>query len=586
MSTTAQAGRASSRPAAGARPARFSELDALRGLAAVSILILHAYQNSRTLDRYVDRPATSGYVYGDHYVVRNFIINLDYGLGVFFALSGFVVFLPFAKAIIEGRRHMGAREFMTRRVFRIMPLYIFAIVVVWNSRYSGADGQIGDLIRHLTFTQIYNNDQIFYTIGPAWSLAVEMHYYVLTALLILTLTPLGRGLRSRRMRIALVAAIPAVFAVSSIGYKLWAYYVEHLTLDNQLGHHSYTVFYSALARGDGFAFGMLLAVIFVAVRDRRPSGPWMARALTALAVVPFLGMVAVRGDRPSDPAFVALFYYSWIGLGTTLIMAAIVFSKSEWFSMRLLRARWLQFLGVVSYSLYIWHEPLMRSLQKHNVLVFDQTATWPLATAALLMSCLFLAWASYHLIEVPGQALRRLLQVSRTRQPRRLTRSGELRVRRGTEVAALPALSDESGNPVDLAALADGRPLVAFLHPGDHEDAARRGCVAEARAYRDSAFVFDALGVKVVGVSARPPDEQKAFRERWDLPFPMLSDTGGAFTTAAGVPVWRDDADGVFPERVTLIIDRFGAIQDALGAEIPPRTRPSLAAVRSEALLV
>src|SRR4051794_1855068 len=95
---------AAAQPPPGTRSPRYTELDALRGAAAVSIVALHAYQNSRTIE---------GYAYGDNYVVRNLIINLDFGLGVFFALSGFVVFLPFAKALIDGRPHMGVREFTT-----------------------------------------------------------------------------------------------------------------------------------------------------------------------------------------------------------------------------------------------------------------------------------------------------------------------------------------------------------------------------------------------------------------------------------------------------------------------------------------
>jgi peptidoglycan/LPS O-acetylase OafA/YrhL/peroxiredoxin len=560
------------------RPPRFSELDALRGLAAVSIVALHSYQDSRTLN---------GYAFGGLPWLQNIIVNLDFGLGVFFALSGFVVFLPFAKAIIEGRPHMGVKEFAIRRVFRILPLYFVAILVVWNSRYYGAPGQIADLVRHLTFTQIYHNTKIFYTIGPAWSLAVEMHYYVLTGVLVWALTKLARRVQSRRRRIVLVAAFPAVLAVGSIFYKAWAFYIAHYGLDNFQGPKHYTVYYSALARADGFAFGMLLAVGLVVIGKWRPKGPWLARTLTVVAIVPFLYMVANRGDRPGDPHFVSLFYYSWVGLGTTLIMTATVLSKPEWPTMRWMRSKSLQFMGMVSYSLYLWHEPLMISLEKHHILVFKDQAVWPLSCLALITMGLFVAWLSYHLIEVPGQRLRRLLQIHRTRPPKRIWRSGELQVRRGTEVSTLPALRDEDGAAVDLAALAGGRPLVAFLHPGDHGNGTgvRPSCVTEARAFRESAFVFEALGVRVVGVSAQPPESQRAFREREDLPFAMLCDPGGLFTAAAGVPVWRDDGDGVFPERVALIVDGFGAIQDVLGAEIPPPARPSIAAARSEALL-
>jgi peroxiredoxin len=255
--------------------------------------------------------------------------------------------------------------------------------------------------------------------------------------------------------------------------------------------------------------------------------------------------------------------------------------------MRLLRARPLQFMGLVSYSLYLWHEPLMLSLQKHHILYFKDPVAWPLSVAALIAIGLFVAWLSYHLIEVPGQNLRRLLQIHRPRSAKRSWRSGELEVRRGTELSTLPSLRAEDGSVVELGALfAGGRPLVAFVHPGNHDEGGlRTGCVTEARAYAESAFVFDALGVDVVGVSSQPPEAQRAFSEREQLPFPMLSDAGGDFSAAAGVPLWRDDGGGVFPERVTLIIDRFGAIQEALSADIPPVARPGVAAARIEALL-
>src|SRR3954451_20582885 len=132
----------------------------------------------------------------------------------------------------------------------------------------------------------------------------------------------------------------------------------------------------------------------------------------------------------------------------------------------------------------------MIMLEKHHVLNFSNRVTWPLSTLALVAAGLVVAWVSYHLIEIPGQRLRHLLQIHRPRAPRRLRRTGEMAVRRGTEIASLPPLRDETGAAVELGALARGRPLVAFLHPGDHAGTLRTGCLTEARAFRDSAFVF------------------------------------------------------------------------------------------------
>jgi peptidoglycan/LPS O-acetylase OafA/YrhL len=498
-----------------------------------------------------------------------------------------VIFLPFAKAIIENRPHMGIKEYATRRIFRIVPLYFFAIILVWNSRFDGAPGQFADLLRHLTFTQIYNDKKIFYTIGPSWSLAVEVHYYVITGLLVWILTKIARRVSSRRRRIVLVAVVPAITAVLSLAYKAWAFYIRHDSLDNMVGIKHYTVYYSALARGDGFAFGMLLAVGFVAIGKWRAPSPWIPRLLTAVALLPFFAMVAVRGDRTTDPHLVSLYYYSWVGMGTTLIMAAVIISDRNWRWMRIMRSVPLQFLGTISYSLYLWHEPIMIALERHHILQFKDHRAWPLCCAATLAVSITAGWASYHLIEMPGLRLRKMLHVSRPAIAARLWRTGELSVRRGTELARLPALHDEHGMPVDLASLAGGRAVVAFLHPGEYGPSRHprlAGCLAEARAFRDSAFLFKALGVQVVGVTTQPPSALRELRQREQLPFPMLSDQGGRFASAAGVPVWHDDAGSVFADRVTLIIDRRGTVQDTLGAHVPSLDRPALAAARSEAL--
>jgi peroxiredoxin len=332
---------------------------------------------------------------------------------------------------------------------------------------------------------------------------------------------------------------------------------------------------------------MLLAVIFVSIGKWRAPTPWIPRMLTIAALVPFFCMVAFRGDRPTDPAFVDLFYYSWIGLGTTLIMGAVVISNTQWRSLRIMRSVPLQFLGMVSYSLYLWHEPIMLALEKHHILVFKEHATWPLCSIALVIVSVFAAWISYHVIEIPGQRLRALLKVKRPTAPAELRRLGELSVRRGTELARLPALHDEDGAAVDLGLLSGGRPLVAFLHPGEYGNTRHprlAGCLAEARAFRDSAFVFKALGVQVVGVTTQPPSAMRELRHRERLPFPMLSDRDGRFATAAGVPVWQDDAGGVFADRVTLIVDGRGTVQDTLGAHVPSIERPAMAAARSEVL--
>jgi peptidoglycan/LPS O-acetylase OafA/YrhL/peroxiredoxin len=564
-------------PAKRVKYPRYPELDALRALAAVSIVALHAYQNSRG--------PTSGYAFGSNVVAQHLLINLDYGLGVFFALSGFVVFLPFARAIIEGRQHIGVKEYAIRRLFRIVPLYYVAIFVVWDSRFYGGPGQIADLVRHLTFTQVYNNGKIFYTIGPSWSLAVEMHFYVLTGFLIWGLTKLCRRVSSRGWRICLLCAPLVLVAVTSIAFKAWAWYGEHYGLDNFAGPKHYTIYYSALARADAFVFGMLLSVIVVVIGKWRPRGPWLPRLLALGGLATWFAMIPFRADRLDDSNFVDLFYYTFIGLGTAMVMAAIVLSNPDWRWMKILRSRPLQYLGMISFSLYLWHEPVMLWLEKHGLLVFKgDPAIWPLSCLATITVSIAVGSLSYRLVEAPGERLRKLLRIRRPPAAPVNRPAGELQLTAGTELSALPALRDETGAALDLRIFAAGRPMVAFVQPRQ-EDADQAECIAEARAFRDGHFLFDALGVTVVGVSAQPPTVQRHTREREGLPFPMLSDPDCSFASALGLPLWRDKDGALFPERVALVVDARGTIRALLGADIKPAARAAAAAARSEALL-
>ena len=56
------------------------------------------------------------------------------------------------------------------------------VLVVWALTNPSLPGHWQDLVLHLTFTHVYSDQYIFWTDGPAWSLAVEFHFYVLMAL--------------------------------------------------------------------------------------------------------------------------------------------------------------------------------------------------------------------------------------------------------------------------------------------------------------------------------------------------------------------------------------------------------------------
>jgi peroxiredoxin Q/BCP len=114
-------------------------------------------------------------------------------------------------------------------------------------------------------------------------------------------------------------------------------------------------------------------------------------------------------------------------------------------------------------------------------------------------------------------------------------------------IAAIPALAatievgspapvltatDQSGQKISLAdAYKSGYTLVYFYPKADTP-----GCTKQACSLRDSFAQLTEKGVKVYGVSHDTAESQKAFQEKYKLPFPLLADTDHALSTAFGVP--------------------------------------------------
>ena len=368
------------------RPGRFGELEAFRGIAAAAVVVFHAYQFTRD---------DSGYVYEGR-PIGEVLHQLDSAVAWFFVLSAFLLFLPVVRAAVEQTDRQAVRGFVVRRAIRILPLYWAATVIVWFLRTpSFSNARWRDLLEHMTFTQIYDLEHVFSLIGPAWSLAVEVHFYVLVALTIPLLHALCRRLPDRRGRLALVAGIVVALGVLSLLYKLWLYDVVGRPADD------FHLWFGFLAKLDNFALGMLLAVVFVA-RDGRTVGAGTAWALrlvgAALVVVSFVERVPGEFDL--------VFFHVLSAVAAALVIGSSVLAErgSRW--ERVLSARPLAILGLVSYGLYLWHEPLMIELNKRGWIISSDPGMFPWNAVALLAIGIAVAWVSYWVLEFPTGQLR------------------------------------------------------------------------------------------------------------------------------------------------------------------------------------
>ncbi|HWG85680.1 MAG TPA: acyltransferase [Deinococcales bacterium] len=387
------------RPAPGSGRARYTELEAFRGVAGALLIIYHAYQFSR------EGAGADTYLF-EGTPLHTVLIGLV-GTAWFFSLSGFLLFLPFARAGIEQMGQASARGFLIRRAIRIVPLYYTAILVVWTLRFFGHPDQWVDLLQHLTFTHVYDNRHIFYTIGPAWTLGVEASLWVLIALL----GPLLYRLCSRLswvQRVAVHGGVAIALFALSVSIKWWAANVAMIPRDN------YVFWYGVFSRGDSFFLGMLLAVIVAATGGAAVLSRPATILIRSLGVAIFLSAVLLRAGNEA----VDTFFHTFSGIAFTLVLASTVLAPAGGAWAASLRHPLLQFLGLISYSLFLWHEPLMIEFSKRGLLFSPEPEAFPRNAVLLLLTTVLVAALIHKVIEAPFLELRKIFdRRGRVRDP-------------------------------------------------------------------------------------------------------------------------------------------------------------------------
>lgn len=123
-------------------------------------------------------------------------------------------------------------------------------------------------------------------------------------------------------------------------------------------------------------------------------------------------------------------------------------------------------------------------------------------------------------------------------------------------------LHDENHQPINIASL-KGRFLILYFYPKDDTP----GCIKEACSFRDAFQDLVDAGAIVYGVSNDTPDSHAQFKEKYRLPFSLLSDTAGELRKLLGVP---SDLFGLLPGRVTYIFNPEGRLVEVFKSQLSP----------------
>lgn len=304
---------------------RVDSVDGLRALALLLVFAFHTWEF-----------AGSPYVPG-----ISTVISQNTRPDFFVVLTGFVLFLPFARDASRAGRFLPG-PYLRRRMRRIVLPYYAALLLavllpqtlVVLVRAVGMDASwqplpsAGDTLTHVTFTHMFFPEYWAGINGSLWTMSLEMQLYLLFPLLILTWRRFGiKGLSW-----ALTA---------SIAYRLFV----GLIVDERGFPVEFLVAATGLGRLMEFLAGMVAALLVFRWRDRLR--PW-SLALPALVVGAYT--IAVQGW----PAWLPV---RELGLGLTfgsLIMAAVMLRPIE----QVFAWRPVSWLGYRAYSMFLVHQPV------------------------------------------------------------------------------------------------------------------------------------------------------------------------------------------------------------------------------------
>ena len=385
------------------RAASLRGIDGLRAIAALTVVIHHT-----GLSALEDG---TGSALGDEIVHQ-----LAAGVLLFFTLTGLLLYRPFADAIVGTSTLPRPVTFLRNRALRIIPAYwailliaaaASATVVPHPERILSTGSLFahpGALLANLLLVQGYAPSTIFTGVGPAWTLVVEVGFY-LTLPVVATAAWWAAGRTPSRR--GLLVFLPAVaFAALGIVGKG----IATAALDGDTGWSrtwASVVARSFLANADLFATGMAIAAVAALVdagRLRLPSR-WRLVALVGAAVA----AAAALGTGGEFTEF----RYDQLGtIATALAIAPLVIDPPTggWRAVRWLEHRTLAYLGLVSYSVYLWHQPVIDWWVDRGVLPFEGGSGLVAATALVGAMTLVLSALTYRFVERPALSRKRSIR--------------------------------------------------------------------------------------------------------------------------------------------------------------------------------
>ena len=386
------------------RAYHFPLLDSVRGIAALAVVAAHSSFFM----------ALGGSTALSH-------LHFDFSPRVFFMLSAFLLYRPWVRARLAEWEPPSSAAFAWRRLLRIAPGYWLALTVIaiWIGLpyVFSAHG----IWTYYGLVQVYQPRWAAGGVAQAWSLSVEVVFYASLPLWGALMRRLPAGSNRDKIRQELLGCLALLLL--SLVYKV------AVTATGAIdGRGGVPLQLNTLTFLDDFAAGMALGVLSAwyegrrdlprALRllDRYPSIAWgVALALLAVTSVA-VGLFGRVAANISGPEYMARHYLlALIAVG--LLLPAMFGEPGHGLVRRILANRVLNYIGVISYGVYLWHFAVLIQLQRWDFgRVAAVTTQWIWFPAGLAGGVL-LATVAWYGFERPFLSLKGLVRSRPAPQP-------------------------------------------------------------------------------------------------------------------------------------------------------------------------
>lgn len=358
----------------------FSGLTGLRGFAATWVMLLHFYALTPNHPK--------AFTLGEFQLDFSPFISLGWiGVHIFFVLSGFLLSVPFIRWMEGKKAYPKLPNYYAKRILRVFPAYYFQLMIVLilsvTIGYKDLPGWESFLL-HLFM--LINIEPWFVQPleGVWWTLPTELSFYLVLPLI---------AVLAHRLGIVVVLLLSVGLTVA---FRYWFFLM--------FAEQGEGVLVARTERFPGhislFVIGMMASYLFQKYKPilqrTRVCNYLLLISVVILFCMGHLILTLANEGLYHNGHYMFFFWNSINAIGIAMLILSI--AAKHWLCRILFENRFILFLGVISYSIYLWHFLIMTLVKRY--IFTDMEVNWPLFMVSFPIVALVSA-LSYQFIEAP-----------------------------------------------------------------------------------------------------------------------------------------------------------------------------------------